>query len=122
MANSSDMGLISLPLALAIFAALLNDGTALSVFASIGALAAAVAVTAVLATVGGIQIFGSGVEIKDFSLKLTFVTTFLTVFYTSNILIGLNLILAVPLGLGLIIFGLLTTLFVLGMFGMVSGS
>jgi len=119
MANENDMFLVGFPLAMAIFAALLNDGAILSIFAAIGSLATALAAAAAISIAGGIQLFGSGVEIKDFTIKLTFITTFLTAFFASNVLIGLNLILAMPLGIGIIFFGVLATLYVFGMFGMV---
>jgi hypothetical protein len=120
MASSTNMGLIGLPLVCAVFAVLLNNNAFGLVFATIGSLAAAVATTAAISVAGGIQIFGSGVDIKDFSIKLTFVTTFLTVFYASNIILGLNLIISIPMGFGLIITGVLTTMYVFGMFGIAS--
>lgn len=122
MANSSDYGLLGLPIVCAVFAVLLQaNGGLVLIFATITSLAIAIVATAAIDTLGGVQIFGSGVDIGDFSVKLTFVTTFLTVFYTSNLIGGLNLIASLPWGLGLIIFGSLTTMYVFGMFGLTSG-
>ena len=121
MASSNDMGLIGLPLALAIFAVLYNNGIVTSIFATITSLVVAIAATATISIVGGFQIFGSGVDVKDFSIKLTFVTTFLTVFFASNIVAGINLFLSIPWGFGLILIGVLTTMYVMGMFGITSG-
>jgi hypothetical protein len=121
MASSSDMGLVLVPLSMAVFAVLFNSGIVASIFATIGSLAAAIAATAAIQAVGGIQILGSGGDIKDFSIKLTFVTTFLTVFYGSNVILGLNLFLSVPWGFGIIMLGVFTTMYVMGMFGITAG-
>ena len=120
MTDTVDWGLIGLPLAAAIFAVIINNDPTIVIFAAIGSLAVAIAATAVVQAVGGIKILGSGIDIKDWTLKMTFVTTFLTVFYTSNLLIGLNTIMSIPLGIGAIIFGVFTTMYVFGMFGMAS--
>lgn len=117
MANKSDMTLIGVPIAAAVFATLLQSGAVLTIFAAIGSLAAAVLAASVIGSVGNISILGSGVNIDGWTIKMTFVTVFLTVFYASNVIGGLNLIISMPIGIGIIIFGALTTMYVLGMFG-----
>ena len=112
-----NLTLIGIPLGISILAVLIQENAALLlIFTTVAAFGIAIAATAITSALGSVQIFGSGVDLKDWSLNFIFTTTFLTGFYLSNIVAGLNIILTMPLGFGILIFGVLSTMYVLGMF------
>lgn len=125
--NEALLFLIGLPLAISMFASMLNGGVVSTIFITVAALvvaiAAAIAAQALGSGASG-SILGTGIElpdIKDFSLKLIFSSTFLGALYLGNVIGGITLILSVPLGIGLIIFGVLTTLYTLGLYSILAG-
>ncbi len=123
MGNSDALGLIALPIAMAVFLTLLNEslGPTLLIFTSVASFIIAVSVSAITSVVGAVEIFGSGVDMKDWSLNFVFVTTYLAAFYGTNVVAGLGLILSVPFGIGIVVLGVLSSMFVFGMVQYISG-
>jgi hypothetical protein len=125
MVSITGMGLIGFPIAASVFSTLLSLGAVNVVFITIAAFAISAAVTGLLALTSGVsfQVFGTGVTLpdqKDWSLKFIFTLSFLSSFYASNVIGGLSLILSMPLGIGLVLTGIFSTMFVFGLFGAVS--
>lgn len=120
--GSLDSGvLLGLPIIAATFLTLLLNGVSNLVFISIGAIALAAVAAGLSQILSGasFQIFGTGVtfpEMTGWFLRFLFTTTFLTTYYTANILTGINLILEMPFYLGVLIVGVLSSMFVWGLF------
>jgi hypothetical protein len=115
MASSNDAAFIVTPIAIAIFAVLYNNGLLTSIFVTVGSLALAISLglaSSVVVVDTGLNAFGS---------RLTFITTFTTGVFIGNILSGLDLYLSIPWGFGIIMVGVFSTMFALGIFGLVSG-
>lgn len=125
MVSITGMSLIGFPIAASVFSTLLSVGAVTVVFITIAAFIISGAVVGIMALTSGasFSIFGSGVTLpdqKDWSLKFVFTLTFLSSFYASNVIGGLGLILAMPLGIGIVLTGIFSTMFVFGLFGAVS--
>jgi hypothetical protein len=125
MVSITGMGLIGFPIAASVFSTLLSLGAVNLVFITMAAFIVSAAVTGFVALTSGVSfyVFGSGFTLpdqKDWSLKFIFTLTFLSSFYASNVIGGLSLILSMPLGIGLVLTGIFSTMFVFGLFGAVS--
>jgi hypothetical protein len=124
---NSGMGLISVPIGVSIFASLLTTGPTLLIFVSVAAFVVAAAVVAVASLLSGLSfsIFASGVtlpDIKGWALKFTFIVTFLTTFYVTNVVTSLGIVLNIPYGVGIVLMGIFSSMFVFGIFSLVSAS
>jgi hypothetical protein len=125
--NSTDFGLLGLPIIIAVFATILVYGASTLIFVTIASVVVASAMVVVVNALGGLQIsiLGTGYTLpdpNDWGLRFMFIIAFLPIFYTSNVVAGLDLMLSFPYGLGIILTGVLSTMFVFGLFSITSGS
>jgi hypothetical protein len=121
------MALIGMPIAASVLASLFIYGPSLLVFVSVASLTLGSAAVAIASLLSGVQfqIFATGVtlpDIKGWALKFIFILTFLGTFYTTNMAGSLNLFLAIPQSMGLVLVGVFTSMFVFGMFGLTTTS
>jgi hypothetical protein len=125
--NSQDLALLGLPIMVAIFCTILVYGSTTLIFITVASLVVAGAVVIVVNAIGGLEIsiLGTGYTLPDpgdWGLRFMFIIAFLPIFYASNVATGLNLILGFPYGIGVLLIGVLSTMFVLGLFSITSGS
>lgn len=126
--GQGDIGiLIGLPVAAATFATLLTSmGPTLILFIGIGAIAVAFVAAGIAQLLSGasFSILGTGLtlpQVTGWSLRFLFTTTFLTAYYAANLISGLNVLGGMPYYFGVLIVGVLSTMFIFGVFSMSSG-
>lgn len=86
----TDFMLISIPIVYAFLSMLVYSSLEVMLYAGILAIITGAVAAVVVTTLGGIHIFGSGVDIKDFTVRMAFITTALTAFWGSYLVLSFS--------------------------------
>jgi len=119
-----DKILIGLPVGLSMFLVMLtSDGTGLLLLGitTIATVVITAAVTGIVGSFDGISFLGFGVDFSDWGKRFLAIFTFVSVYFLSNMLAGLNLILSIPSYLGVAAFLVLSVCLVFGLYDWAAG-